>query len=300
MVMSVLGNLSRKVGVKGRIDWYLTKLNYRRKVRLNGVELRIPAIRGVSCDISEPWMIDLLGKVLRQPGAFLDIGVNVGQTLVKVKSLDPDREYVGFEPNPVCIAYLQELIRDNRFANCTVIPVGLYTEDGVLALDLFSDSATDSSASLIENFRPDHKVYSQVLVPVFRYNAVDRFVKSDRVGIVKIDVEGAELDVVNSLSTMIRRDRPVILVELLPVYSERNAARKSRQDELERILSDLGYAILQVEKNADNTYSGLRRLAGIGIHSDLTQCDYVLVPQERLDDLWTTLDMTPAKTVGSP
>jgi FkbM family methyltransferase len=300
MVLSVLGNLSRKVGVKGRIDWYLTKLNYRRKVRLGGVELRVPVIRGVSCDISEPWMIDLLGKVLRQPGAFLDIGVNVGQTLVKVKSLDPDREYVGFEPNPVCVAYLQELIRDNRFANCTVVPVGLYTEDGVLALDLFSDSATDSSASLIENFRPDHKVYSRVLVPVFRYDAVARFVKSDHVGIVKIDVEGAELEVMKSLSTMIRRDRPVILVELLPVYSERNVARKSQQDELERILSDLGYAILRVEKKTDNTYSGLRRLAEVGIHSDLTQCDYVLVPQERLDDLSTALDMTPAETVDSP
>lgn len=285
MVKSVLGNLSRKMGVKGRIDWYLTKLNYRRKVTLNGVELRIPAIRGVSCEISEPWMVDLLARLLRKPGAFLDVGVNVGQTLVKVKSIDPDREYVGFEPNPVCVAYLQELVRDNGFANCTVVPVGLYTEDGVLALDLFSDSAADSSASLIENFRPDHKVHSRVLVPVFRYDAVDRFVKGGRVGIVKIDVEGAELEVVRSLSAMIRRDRPVILVELLPVYSERNEARKSRQDELERILSDLGYAILRVEKKPDNTYSGLRRLAGIGIHSDLTQCDHVLVPRERLDEL---------------
>ncbi|UEM06789.1 FkbM family methyltransferase (plasmid) [Skermanella rosea] len=300
MVKSVLGNLSRKMGVKGRIDWYLTKLNYRRTVSLNGVELRIPAIRGVSCDISEPWMSDLLRKVLRQPGAFLDIGVNVGQTLVKVKSLDPDRDYVGFEPNPVCVAYLQELIRDNAFANCTIVPVGLYTEDGVLALDLFSDSATDSSGSLIENFRPDHKVFSTVLVPVFRYDAVDRFVKSDRVGIVKIDVEGAELEVVKSLYAMIRRDRPIILAELLPVYSERNAARKSRQDELERILSDLGYAILRVEKKADNTYSGLRHLAGIGIHSNLDQCDHVLVPRERLGELPTVLDMVTAGTADCP
>lgn len=99
-----------------------------------------------------------------------------------------------------------------------------------------------------------------------------------RVGIVKIDVEGAELEVVKSLLNLIERDKPIILIEVLPVHSDENAFRKDRQEELEKIFT----VILRVEKTRANTYSGLRHVEKIGIHSDLTQCDYVVVTNEQL------------------
>jgi tRNA G46 methylase TrmB len=138
MLKRILGNLSRRTGIQWRVNWHLRRLNYSRKIHINGVEISIPSIRGIATDASEPWMVELLGKLLReQRGAFIDVGVNVGQTLVKVKALDQDREYIGFEPNPVCVFYVQELIKANKFKNCTLFPVGLFTEDRILSLDFF-------------------------------------------------------------------------------------------------------------------------------------------------------------------
>ena len=277
--------------IQGMINWCLREVNYTRKIRINDVEMRIPSIHGITCYATEPWMTGLIAKVLQeQHEAFLDVGVNVGQTLVKLKALDPHREYVGFEPNPVCVSYVQELIKANAFENCTLFPVGLFTEDCILCLDFFSDDVTDGSASIIDKFRPDNRIYSQIFIPVFRFDSLYKFLGSKRFGIVKIDVEGAELEVVKSLLELIRRDRPIILIEVLPVYSDENAFRKNRQDELERIFADTDFAILRVEKTRSNTYSGLRHIEKIGIHSDLTQCDYVIVPNEQLAKLQITSD----------
>ena len=104
-----------------------------------------------------------------QPGTFMDVGVNVGQTLIQLRTLDAKRPYVGFEPNPACVFYVNELIRLNTFLSCTVFPVGLHTSDCVMPLARFSESVTDSCASVVDGFRPDQEVYSEQLVPLVRY-----------------------------------------------------------------------------------------------------------------------------------
>ena len=259
-----------------------TKINYVNKVKINDVDILIPTIHGMTCDASEPWMIALLAKLLQlRSEAFLDVGVNTGQTLAKLKALDPRREYVGFEPNPACVYYVQNLIKVNHFKSCTLLPAGLFTHDGILSLDLFSDIAADSSASLISSFRPDNKVHSSMFVPVFEFNSLKNILGEKRFGIVKIDVEGAELEVVKSLHALIERDRPVVLIEILPVYSENNTARLNRQIELEEVFADLGYSFVRVEKTDSDEYSGLEPIQNLGIHSDLSKCDYLVIPSEQ-------------------
>ena len=52
-----------------------------------------PKVQGVMCEIAEPWVVDLLARLLpAKAGAFLDVGVNLGQTLLAVKAADPTRE----------------------------------------------------------------------------------------------------------------------------------------------------------------------------------------------------------------
>jgi FkbM family methyltransferase len=274
------------MGIQKAMAWHARRLDYCRTMHIGAAAIRIPSIRGITCGATEPWMIDVLRGILRvQPGAFLDVGVNVGQSLVKLKALAPDREYIGLEPNPMCVFYVQELIRENRFRDCTLLPVGLFTEDRVLPMNMFSGDPTDSSASIIADFRPKQRTHSQTYVPVFRFASLEMVVGGRTIGIIKIDVEGAEFEVVRSLREVIKRDHPVILIEVLPVYSSENTLRQARQRNLEKMFSEFGYGILRIEKTADNAYSGLRRIEAIGIHSDLSRCDYVVGPAQILTRL---------------
>ena len=274
-----------KAAIRSLLLSFLGRVNFTRTCRVNGTKVRIPIIGGVGCSIrslSEPWMTRLLEHLLPiKPGAFLDVGVNLGQTLVKVKSLNPNAQYIGIEPNSTCIAYLYRLIAANRFQNCTVVPIGLFDRDGILPMDFFADNMADSAASMIKDFRPSAPVRRTQYVPVFRFETLQPILNvTESYGIIKIDVEGAELEVLQCLRATILRDRPIVLVEILPAYSSENQARVQRQNQIERLVAELHYSIFRVKKDRNESMIGLQRLSSFGIHSDLTRCDYVLLPEE--------------------
>ena len=255
-------------------------------IAINDQTINIPILAGMSCNLSEVWMISLLERLLQgKAGVFLDVGVNLGQTLIKVKAIAPQMPYVGFEPNPACVFYVKELIKLNQFADCTIVPIGLFTEDTILSLDCIYDNQADSAASLIKDFRPDRTVYHTMLVPVFSFQTITQALTLAPISLVKIDVEGAELDVVKSLYQTLCEQRPIVLLEVLPVYSSSNTMRQERQEALEQLFKQLNYVFFRVVKTAADAFVELKAIDAIGIHADLTQCDYVVVPKEDVETL---------------
>lgn len=255
------------------------RLNFFTFTRVNGRSVKIPRIYGLSTNVSEPWMVEVLKRLLpHTSGCFVDVGVNVGQTMIKVKAVDPERPYLGFEPNPTCVFFVQQLIQANGYTDCTVIPAGLFIRDTVLFLNFFSDSPIGSSASVIDNFRPSEKVDHRVPVPVFKYDSLGAEITDIRVGFAKIDVEGSELEVLTSMERVIERDRPPILIELLPVYTDNDSDRLRRQGGVEEFIRNKGYVIFRILKNSDNTFAKAILVEGFGIHGNLAECDYLLLP----------------------
>jgi FkbM family methyltransferase len=258
-----------------------------------GRVVRIPIIKGIGLSnitMSEVWMFNILKYLLElKNGIFIDVGVNIGQTLIKLKSIDPHVRYLGFEPNPACVFYVNELIKRNDFLNCTLLPLALFTDDDVLELELFDKSAVDSAASLIRNFRPAHKIYDRQYVPAFTFERIAKTITILDIGIIKIDVEGAELEVIQSLQKAIAKYRPIIVIEILPVYEMDNKIRKDRQDHIENIFHKLDYRIFRVIKTKTGVFNGILELKTLGVHSDPNQCDYIFVPSE-LEEKLTTLD----------
>lgn len=281
MLKKVLIELADKTGLISLKRFIFKRFNYTRTFHLNDRKIVAPSINGISCISSEMWMFELLHELLRETdGVFLDVGVNVGQTLVKLKSLDPDRNYVGFEPNPTCIYYVNELLKVNKFSKCTLVPIGLFTDDGLLPLGLYTDDPSDASASMIGEFRPGGIIRTQMFVPTFRYDSVASLLGIGNVGIVKIDVEGAEIEVLRSLVGMIQRDTPVILLEVVATYQI--AFRMDRQKELEEFFRSINYTIYRVEKTKSDGFAGLKHIENFSNHDDPTQSDYVAFPIGRI------------------
>ena len=103
-------------------------INFKKQVRIGSSRLQGVSIYGSSVSVSEPWMRQLLQAIMPlKSGVFCDVGVNLGQTLLCVKSVDKFREYIGFEPNPNCNMVLQELVRYNKWGDVRIVPVGLFT-----------------------------------------------------------------------------------------------------------------------------------------------------------------------------
>lgn len=225
-------------------------------------------------DLSEPWMTQTL-LALRPlfNGQFVDVGVNLGQTLLKAYAVFDDIDYIGFEPNPSCINYVQELIRLNDLKKTKLLPVAVGAKTEMLKLNFFAADKSDSSATLIENFKknaiPDHSIF----VPVFDFHTLTHFLPAKPFSILKIDVEGAEMEVLLGLHEWVTSYSPFILMEILPVYSTENQSRLERQDKIEEMLKGWNYKIGRIKKNSPGR---LELIDKIGIHSNMEDCDYLL------------------------
>ena len=261
----------------------IDRINLTFKTIVNNRSFYIPIIKKTGYEhiyAHEPWMVQLLDRILedRRDIAYVDVGVNIGQTLLKLKSVDADIKYYGFEPNPACIYYVKELSKINRFKNVTFFPVGISDKTSLYELSFFSDDEADSRASMLSNFRPNQKTYRKEYIACFNINEIIEKFDLPPIGVIKIDVEGSEREVLEGLRNKIVADQPLIQLEVLPVYDEDNKERLDRQKAIEDLLGQINYTIFRIHSDENNNLNGLEEIETIGIHSIMKWCEYLLVP----------------------
>lgn len=255
----------RKLGMFNR--------SYREKI--DGRWFTIPIINGRKTYASEPWMSDIIRRLFElKRGAFIDVGVNLGQTLLKVAAIDPDRTYVGFEPNPACVDYAWKLIGTNKL-DYTLIPAGVSNETALVHLEMFRADDTDPSASIVPAFRAN--VVARRAVVVIDPEELAKGTLPDEVAIVKVDVEGGELYVLEGLKPLIKRTRPFLLVEVLPA-SEPD--RAERQASIERHLAGLDYSMFRIRHSSHEQFEGFDPIQTIGVPRESESWDYLFAPAE--------------------
>lgn len=253
-------------------------------INISGTKFKIPIINQLGYhllnqSLREPWL-DLIIKsaVQSKEGVFIDVGVNIGQTLLKFKSVNFNGEYIGFEPNSICAAYVKTLVKVNNFSHCQIIPVGLANNSAVLSL--FMNSNEDPSASITQDFRDESFYSDSTYIPVFNGDDLINCLEIQAISVIKIDVEGAELEVIQGLQNSIRKYQPYILCEILPVYdvtTPKGIFRKKRQDLLEQIINQENYKIYRILDDGQLLY-----LESIEIHSNLSFCEYILIPEQKI------------------
>ncbi|SRX52629.1 FkbM family methyltransferase [Aequorivita sp. CIP111184] len=280
--------MSSRKTINSLVKKGISNFNFTTRSKVNGKYFKIPIQGNVgisNLSISEQWMVDLLKVLLKIKGEkFVDVGVNVGQTLLKLRSVDNDVKYLGFEPNPTCIFYVNKLIKANSIKITSLYPVGISSNTELGELNFFYESETDGSASILNNFNHT-KVNRKEYIPLFDVQTLKANINFDGMSILKIDVEGAELEVINSFKDEILKSSPFIITEILPVYDKlENPERYDRQNKLQELLMSLEYTMFRIIKN-NKDLTGIKELKTIEIHSDMNNCEYLFVPKTQLANL---------------
>lgn len=218
-------------------------------------------------------------------GAFVDVGAFTGQTLIKLLLVEPARDYVGFEPQLSAAAYVAKLLEANR-ARGSVICAALGDRNG--AAELRASGALDDRASVVGGFRPPERYSASH--PVAMICGDDALAILGRgAGVLKIDAEGAELEVLRGLARTIERDRPVIFCELLPVGPADSPVAGLRRDRLrsvEELLAEASYRIFGIDDRG-----GLVAMPSPG-DGPPSPRDFVCVPAGEADELVAAIEAT--------
>jgi FkbM family methyltransferase len=264
----------------------LKYINFQVRAEFSDKKYTIPLVNNVGLRNlqynTEPWMKDLIAKFLKSKnGIFLDVGANIGQTLMKLRSVSAV-PYIGMEPNPECVIYLEKLIKVNKLKDCTICPVGLSNRNGLV---VFYNSFEGSPlGTMVEGYNVQHNLYRTQIVSVLRGDDLipGTFPVKD-IAIIKIDVEGAELEVIEGMERILNDYRPYVICEIVPIMKEEDHNKEFRQERIDRLISRMkmhNYAMFRVDEQKKNSYEPISELAmykGVSVN-------YAFVPNERADE----------------
>src|SRR5712664_468997 len=223
--------------------------------------------------------INFVQKYLKQGMTALDIGAHHGlYTLLASKRVGPSGKVIAFEPSPRERKQLVRNVRINFCWNVHIEPYALGKEPARNNLYVV-EGGEDGCNSL----RPP-AVQSEIRavpVEVVTLDAIASKLGLTKVDFVKLDVEGAELDVLKgALGVLQTNPRPVLLVE---VYDIRTQPWGYKAREIVQFLGNQGFR-----------WYGLLNDGSIqAIASNLQTYDanLVAIPEERVE--FTSQEMEP-------
>jgi len=224
--------------------------------------------------------IAFLRHFIRPADSVLDVGANIGtHTLAFAQAVGPKGQVYAFEPRPEIFRLLEAAIRDNALTNVTLRQAAVGAIESVLHVPAIptEDSVNFGGLSLVEAIA--HAGESIQKVDAGNVYAVP-MTTIDSLGLttcrlIKIDVEGAELDVLEGARSTINRLHPVLYAECNSV--EVGIAVKHFYDSVGyrtfMHLSD-AFNANNFFLNTKNIFGNAREAALLGIHpSELGNAD---------------------------
>ena len=155
----------------------------------------------------------------------IDCGSHIGLSLLYFKKVYPQAKIISFEPDPVNFEILQQNIAANKLTGVSSVNVALAAQNGTVILYSSDKQTSENDWS-----------WGNTTVPAFKSGNVQKTVQgvklssylNDRVDLIKMDIEGAELEVLQEIEPQLNRVNQIIL--------EYHGLPKSKTNQFSKVL----------------------------------------------------------------
>jgi FkbM family methyltransferase len=211
---------------------------------------------------------------LRPGMTVLDIGANIGYfTFLAASRVGSSGRVWAIEPNRRNVSFLLATRARNEFGHVEIIQAAASDRWEVLTLSL-GCASSNSTALRTHGTEPVH-----FAEPVMALPLTACLPDSQRVDMIKIDVEGAEGKALGGMLDILDRDRPIVFSEFTP--STLPAISRISPGEYLSIFKKRGYSLAVLEKSGPRSLSVealLEHAAAVAVDSHL---DILAEPAQR-------------------
>jgi len=172
-------------------------------------------------------------RAIRPDDTVCDIGANKGSYTYWLSRWVPQGHVVAFEPQEQLASYLQRACASLKLSNVTVVAKAVYSKSGTL--DLFIPGTADSPGATLNTKASSREEGRSVSVPVVALD--EYFDPATRIGVLKIDVEGAERKLFEGATRILTQQSPLLVFECENRHLETGTVL-----DVFRYLEGLGYA----------------------------------------------------------
>lgn len=198
-------------------------------------DIVIQAIR--ADEVFEPEVVEAVARYSRPGSVILDVGSNFGQmaTLFS-RMVGPEGRVYAFEADPFVLELLRRNIVENGCDNVIVYGGAVWHE---LGHSLIYPEPDFSRFGSFGSFGIDPRATEGRHVQSLTIDSLD--IQGD-VSVIKVDIQGSDLNALRGSMQTIRKHKPVIIFEYEVALQEQFGTTFA---DYERIISDIGYRIDQ-------------------------------------------------------
>lgn len=135
----------------------------------------------------------------RKPDVLVDCGAFTGDSILDFVDRwgDGYSEIIACEPDPINYEKLLQTIKEHGIKNVTTVPMGMYSSQTTLRFH--------ASGEMSAGFDMNGEMELQV-------DTIDNIAEHKDVSIIKMDIEGSELDALEGARKTIDRCRPILMI----------------------------------------------------------------------------------------
>jgi len=150
---------------------------------------------------------NLFKKIVKPGMTILDIGTNKGYySLLSAKIMDDKGEILSFEPHPENCYWIKKSISVNGYKSIKLFQIALFNKNGEMRL---FEGAKSGHHSLVRN-----KDLGSITIQTKKLDAILAEEKIIKVDLIKIDVEGAEIQVLDGANKLLAKQSPKLLIDI--------------------------------------------------------------------------------------
>lgn len=154
----------------------------------------------------ESWALYKLRDLVPRGLTYIDIGGNIGNHTVYFGKILGAKHIYTFEPQAEVIKILQKNVELNNLSDSvTVFNCGIGSQDTKAEIGFNGNSVKNIGCTTLK----------EVESGTIEIRKLDSIVFQRKIDFIKIDVEGMEFEVLNGAEQIIRKDKPILWVEIL-------------------------------------------------------------------------------------
>lgn len=207
----------------------------------DGLMIILPDIGGVEIfqDDYEQWIWNYLK--INEGEVFVDVGAHVGRyTLALAKLVKNCGKVIAIEPHPKNYELLVKNIRKNGFTNIIALNMAAWNKRGKIKLFTGTMSGVHSLKHDLQKWHNFNTKRSSLTVLAKPLDEILMEIGL-KPNLIKIDVEGAEIEVIQGLEKTIKKNHPKIIIE----------SWTPNKVKLINLLENFGYKVLKTPSSTN-------------------------------------------------
>ena len=180
----------------------------------------------------------VLSKYIKKGDVVIEAGANIGSETLLISKLVGQGSVYGFEPNPYTFERLSINVSVNSLTNVKVFDCALGESDGNINFNIYPKNFCNPGMSSKYMETP----ITQKITVVQK--TLDSFIKQnniDKVDFLKMDIQGAEMDLLLGAGETIRKHKPTVFLEAFALFNDTKALFEK--------FKEYGYNVYLIKEN---------------------------------------------------